>query len=83
MLPGAAETHAIMTVSCRIVRTLCHCNIAVCELYQDQFTIEAKETIKTHALVNKELEQGISFCIKKCKTTHRESCVAVHMEKEQ
>ena len=85
MLPVVADTHAIMTVSCGIVLTVCHCIIVVCELYQDQFTIEAEETVKTHALVNKELEQGISYCIKQCETTHRESCVAVHMdlEKEQ
>ena len=54
----------------------------MCESYQEEFTIEAEETRKSHALVDKELEDGISYCIKQCETKHHDSCVAVHMDKE-
>ena len=56
------------------------CNIAVCEAYQEHFIVEAKQIVKTAALVNTELEDGIIYCIDQCKTTHRDSCLAVMMD---
>ena len=54
--------------------------ITVCESYQKQFEIEAKETEKRAALVDNELEDGINYCIKECETTHYDSCVGVEIE---
>ena len=80
MLPGVVDIPATMTVSFIIMPTLSNCNISVCESYQEQFTIEAEEILKKSALVNNELEHGISYCIDQCENYHRDSCVAVQMD---
>ena len=53
----------------------------MCESYQKQFKIEVEETMKSAALINNELEDGISYCIDQCNTTHFDSCVGVEMDK--
>ena len=53
----------------------------MCESYQKQFEIEAKEIEKQSALVNNELKGGIKYCIDQCETTHYDSCVAVEVDK--
>ena len=44
------------------------------------FKIEAEETVKSAALVNWELANGIVYCIDQCNTTHYDTCVGVRLD---
>ena len=81
MLPGEPVRPATMMVSTFLLLTKYMCKTSVCESYQKQFKIEVEETVKSAALINNELEDGISYCIDQCNTTHFDSCVGVEMDK--
>ena len=80
MLPGEPVRLATMMVSTFLLLTKYMCKTSVCESYQKQFKIEVEETVKSAALINNELEDGISYCIDQCNTTHYDTCVGVRLD---
>ena len=70
-----------MMVSFLNLLTSCNnSNIAVCETYQEQFTIEDETLNHTSVLKDFAHVEGVNYCIHQCDNIYQDTCVAVHLD---